>query len=36
MMELLRYGDWLRDAAEYFNEVPTEKPQNDWSISQCN
>jgi DNA end-binding protein Ku len=29
VMELLRYADELREPAEYFDEVPTEKPQKD-------
>ena len=28
-MELLRYADELREPAEYFDEVPTEKSQKD-------
>ena len=29
VMELLRYAEELRDPAEYFDEVPTAKPQKD-------
>jgi DNA end-binding protein Ku len=29
VMELLRYADELREPAEYFDEVPTAKPQKD-------
>jgi DNA end-binding protein Ku len=28
-MEMLRYADELRDPAEYFDEVPSAKPQKD-------
>lgn len=29
VMELLRYGDELREPQDYFDQVPTEKPQKD-------